>query len=77
MDTLEYTLSNTGDHLPKRRDSETVDKVAQILRNNPNATFYDSPDDDWQSLLAHKTPGSEVAAKKYWGIPSWKRHSGD
>lgn len=43
---MEYTLSNTGDHLPKRRDSETVDKVAQILRNNPNATFYDSPDDD-------------------------------
>ena len=66
-----------GDHLPKTSTSKTIGRITEILKNNPNPVFYDRPEDGGQSLLAHRTLWSEVAAKKYGGKPSRERHSGD
>lgn len=69
--------SGDSDHLPKTIGWETIKKVEEILQMTGWKTTYDRPEDDGQSLLAHKTPGSKIAAKKYGGKPSRERHSGD
>jgi len=68
--------SEDGNHLPKKNNSETIERITKILKKNPNPVLYDRPEDDGQSLLAHRTPWSEVAAKRY-DKPSRERHSGD
>lgn len=77
MDKLEYNINYEEDHLPKINNSDTINRIARILGNNPHVPFYDRPEDDGQSLLAHKTPGSEIAAKRYGGKPSRERYAGD
>ena len=56
MNNSEQRINKKGDHLPKISNSETVHKVAEILKNNSEGVLYDRPEDDGQSLLAHKTP---------------------
>lgn len=45
-----------GDHLPKTSTSKTIERITKILKKNPNPVLYDRPEDDGQSLLAHRTP---------------------
>ena len=68
------TEDQSGDHLPKRNTTEMINRMEEILEGNEKLPLYDRPDDDGQSRLANKTPGSEIQAKG--GIPSWKKHSG-
>lgn len=48
--------SEDGNHLPKKNNSETIERITKILKKNPNPVLYDRPEDDGQSLLAHRTP---------------------
>lgn len=76
LTTPSFHSDTTGDHLPKFSSTQTIQQIYDVMDKVDNAPAYDRPDDDGQSLLAHKTPGSVIAAQKF-KKPSRERHSGD
>ena len=38
--------SEDGNHLPKKNNSETIERITKILKKNPNPVLYDRPEDD-------------------------------